>query len=294
MTGQTPLRFGLIGTGYWARRTHAEGLVRHSGVELAGVWGRSGAARFADELGIRSYRDVDELFEDVDAVAFAVPPDIQAELATRAAQRHCHLLLEKPTALDVARAEQLACAAETAGIRAAVFFTLLYEPAMATWLAQQSTQSWVAGRIRIYSSIYGPGSPYARSDWRRARGALWDIGPHAVSVALRVLGPIDSVVARRGPGDAIEIIICHAAGATSTVSLSLTAPEAACGSDWTFYGRSGAVSLPLPATTSRAAFDSCLDDMLHAVRNGTDPRCDVRFGSNVVRTLAAAESSAAT
>ena len=36
-----PLRFGLVGTGHWARITHAPALASTDGVELAAVWGRN-------------------------------------------------------------------------------------------------------------------------------------------------------------------------------------------------------------------------------------------------------------
>ena len=35
-----PLKFGLVGTGYWARIAHAPALASTEGIELAGVWGR--------------------------------------------------------------------------------------------------------------------------------------------------------------------------------------------------------------------------------------------------------------
>lgn len=34
------MRFGLVGTGYWARSVHAAALQKVDGVQLAGVWGR--------------------------------------------------------------------------------------------------------------------------------------------------------------------------------------------------------------------------------------------------------------
>ena len=40
----TPLRFGLVGTGYWARVTHAPALRSADGIEFAAVWGRSAEA----------------------------------------------------------------------------------------------------------------------------------------------------------------------------------------------------------------------------------------------------------
>ena len=37
----TPLRFGLVGTGYWARTTHAPSLASSDGIEFVAVWGRN-------------------------------------------------------------------------------------------------------------------------------------------------------------------------------------------------------------------------------------------------------------
>src|ERR1035437_5099917 len=57
-----------------------------------------------------------------------------------------------------------------------------------------------------------------------ARGALWDIGPHALSILLPALGPVTHVVADRGLGDTVMVVLRHESGAASTMSLSLTAP----------------------------------------------------------------------
>lgn len=56
------MRFGLVGTGHWARETHATALAAHPDAELA------------DAFGASASDDVDQMFADVDAVAFAVPP----------------------------------------------------------------------------------------------------------------------------------------------------------------------------------------------------------------------------
>ena len=81
------MRFGLIGTGYWARVTHAAGLAAHPEVEFAGVWGRRAEAtqELAAVHGVRAYDTIDDLIADVDAVAFSVPPSVQADAAVRAA-----------------------------------------------------------------------------------------------------------------------------------------------------------------------------------------------------------------
>ncbi|NEB08709.1 gfo/Idh/MocA family oxidoreductase, partial [Streptomyces coelicoflavus] len=71
-------------------------------------------------------------------------------------------------------------------------------------------------------------SPFADSPWRREKGALWDVGPHALSVLLPVLGDARRVAAAApGPGDTVHLVLDHAGGASSTLTLSLTAPPAA-------------------------------------------------------------------
>jgi predicted dehydrogenase len=285
------VKFGLIGTGYWAREIHAAGLQAHPDSDLLGVWGRSPdkVAALAADLGARPYATLDDLFADVDAVAIAVPPHAQAEFAVRAAQRGVHLLLDKPLALDVAAADGVVAAVERAGVGAAVFFTMRYTENVAIWLDEVATEEWYSGRVRIYTSIFEPGSPYAQSVWRQDKGALWDIGPHALSVTIPVLGPVESVIAQQGRGDAVDIGVRHAGGATSTLSLSLTAPEGARGSEWQFLGATSASTMPTPATTPLEAFVACIDDLLGAVRDRRPSRCTVQFARDVVGILAAAE-----
>src|SRR4029453_15440563 len=88
---------------YWATETHAAVLAASDDAELAGIWGRdpaktrAAAARFA----IKGHTDLARLLAEVDAVAIAVPPDVQAELAVRAATAGRHLLLDKPLALSL-------------------------------------------------------------------------------------------------------------------------------------------------------------------------------------------------
>src|SRR5699024_8181894 len=82
------LKFGLLVTGHWAVDTHGPTLAAHPAAVLAGVWGRDFAKAevLAERCGTTAYKDVDELLADVDAVAIALPPDVQAEQALRAAQ----------------------------------------------------------------------------------------------------------------------------------------------------------------------------------------------------------------
>ena len=90
------MRFGLVGTGPWAGIAHGPGLVAADDVELTGVWGRNPerADALGTRLGVPAYDAFEALLAEVDAVAFAVPPEVQAELALVAAKAGRHLLLD--------------------------------------------------------------------------------------------------------------------------------------------------------------------------------------------------------
>lgn len=291
------LRFGVFGTGYWAAQTHAAALATHPDAQLVGVWGRNRvkAEAVAGRYGVPAFDEVDALIDAVDAVAVALPPDVQAEIAVRAADAGRHLLLDKPLALTVAEADRVVAAARGTGVASVVFFTQRFHPNVAGWIAAAgATGGWHGARAVMFASIFQPGSPYRDSVWRRDRGGLWDIGPHALSLILPVLGPVARVAALDGPRDTVHLLLGHADGAASTVSLTLDAAPEAAAIEFVFYGENGLDALPRGEGTALGAFSLAVDQLIEEVESGTrDHRCDVRFGRDVVAVLAAAEEARA-
>lgn len=286
------LRIGLVGTGPWASSTHAPALAAHPDVEFHGVWGRrpDATASLASAHAATAYADVDELFAVSDAVAFAVPPDVQAPLATRAAAAGCHLLLDKPVATSTAAARDLAAAAEAAGVASVVFFTLRFAGPTSAWLTEQAArEDWFTGRADWYGSFYAADgtSPFS-SPWRARRGGLWDVGPHALSVLMPVLGDVTDVTAVAGRADLVHLVLRHSGGASSTAALSLTAPPEAAGVTVELRGEAGTVLMP-SGGGALDAFRSALDALVDAARSGRPHTCDVRFGLRVTEILALAE-----
>lgn len=320
------LRFGLLGTGPWASRTHAPALAGHPDVEFAGVWGRrpEAARRLAEEFGVRAYADADALIADVDAVAIALPPAVQAPLAVAAARAGRLLLLDKPVGAGVADAAAVADAVDEAGVASVVFFTLRFDAARAAWIEQQAaTGGWFTGRADWYGAVFPPDegtaggtgsagtaagpadtaggvvdgageltpagvSPYAASPWRGEKGGLWDVGPHALSVLLPVLGDVTEVHAVRGPRDAVHLTLRHVSGASSTSLLTLGAPPAGSGVAVEFRGAHGISTLPDGLAGSPVASLARAVDALVA---GAPHPCDARFGLRVNEILSAAQSA---
>jgi len=286
------IRFGLVGTGYWARIAHARALASTPGVALTAVWGRNqeAAAALAAGFGATARPDFDAFLAEVDAVAFAVPPDVQNELAIRAAAAGRHLLLEKPVALSADAADALAAAVETAGVASVVFFTARFQPATRAWLREVTEAGgWAGGSAIWLGSVYSPSSPF-NTPWRREKGGLWDLGPHAVSVLWSILGPVRHVMADRGRGDLTYLVLHHEGGATSTATLTLGAPEAADGFTLQVWGEHGVQTMPSLASDPVDALRAAVSELAANARAGESGHLvDVRFGRDVTHVLAAAQ-----
>jgi predicted dehydrogenase len=287
-----PLRFGLVGTGYWARVAHARALADTPGIEFAAVWGRNpeAAADLAAATGAIAHRDFEAFLADVDAVAFSVPPDVQSELAVRAARAGKHLLLEKPLALTDEASDALVAAVDAAEVASVVFFTSRFQPDARAWLEDVTAAGgWFGGHVLWLGSVYAESSPFD-TPWRRQKGGLWDLGPHAVSLLWSILGPVSSVTADAGLGDLTHLVLHHDGGATSTVTLTLGAPEPADGFDLLVWGERGRESIPALADDPVGALRVALTELAGNVRSGrTSHPCDARFGRAVTRVLTQAQ-----
>ena len=142
----TPVRVGLVGGGPWASMVHAPVLAAGPETVLAGVWARRSeqAEQLAARHGTTACASVEELFDRSDAVAFAVPPDVQAPLAVRAARAGKTLLLEKPIAGDLAGAEALAAAVDEAGVPSMVVLS---------WRYAAAVRDFATRRVRHHSRV---------------------------------------------------------------------------------------------------------------------------------------------
>jgi predicted dehydrogenase len=283
------MRFGVLGTGFWAHEVHAASLADHPDAELVGVWGRdlAKAKALGAHFEVPGYGDLDELLDRVDAVSFALPPHVQAPLAVRAAEAGKHLLLEKPIALGVESADRLVDAVRSNGVASVVFFTFRFQQSTATWLEQAERTKPVGGAGSWLGSLAG--SPFDSSPWRKERGALWDIGPHALSLFLPALGPVTSVQAGAGLRDTVHLVLHHESGAASTVTVSHTVAPMASGVEFFVHGDAGRITLLPESDAALPAHRVAVGELVNAAVAGGVHPCDVGFGRDVVAVLAAAQ-----
>ena len=112
------IRLGVIGLGMG--RHHARGFKNHPDAELAALCD-SDKVRL-DELGNElsvagRYATAEEMFarEKLDAVAIATPNKFHKPLTMMALKHGCHVLCEKPMAMNAGEAREMLAAAKKAG-----------------------------------------------------------------------------------------------------------------------------------------------------------------------------------
>lgn len=290
------MRFGLLGTGYWAAETQGAALAAHPEAIFAGVWGRSPdkTDALAQRYGVTAYHDIDELLAAVDAVAIALPPDIQAPLAMRAATAGRHLLLDKPLSLTVATADALVEQVTRNNLASVVFFTQRFSPNVDRFIREAAAAGdWDGARCVMFARIFDEGNPYAHSYWRRQKGGLWDIGPHALSVLLPILGTVAEVAAMAAPHDITHVLLHHHSGAVSSLALTLDAPEPAREFETVLYGDHGRLLVPAGELTAVEAFEGAVSELIEAAASPQPSHpLDAHFGREIVMILEAAERAA--
>ncbi len=148
---------------------------------------------------------------------------------------------------------------------------------------------WAGGCAVWLGSALRGASPF-NTPWRREKGGLWDVGPHVVSLLWACLGPVASVTADAGRADLTYLVLHHDSGATSTVTVTLSAPETAAGLDLYVWGEPGRSAMPAEPGLAEEALRVAITELAGNARSGRlDHPCDVRFGRDVLRVLAEAQ-----
>ncbi|GGC75775.1 Gfo/Idh/MocA family oxidoreductase [Hoyosella rhizosphaerae] len=278
------MRVGLVGAGPWAMNTHAPALAVHPGVDFAGVWARNPDA--AQAIGARVFGSYAELVDSVDAVAFAVPPSVQAELALFAAMRGKHLIMEKPVAATLKDAARLATVVRDRGVRSVVFFTRRFAPETRQFLDEVADGEWSSGDA-VWLSGALLGGAYSGSQWRQVGGALDDVGPHLLDLLDVALGPVTDVVCARCDvaSDTWKVLLEHSSKRFSSVTMSLRTPVTPSLLRVSVQGRAGFIELATRDTPAVDCYQVMLDEFFDCGFRGVEHPCSVERGLAIQRVM---------
>ncbi len=283
-----PLAVGLAGAGPWARQFHAPLLAGGPETRLAGVWSRTSesATTLAGQHNVPAFATFAELLDHCDAVAFALPPNVQPQLAIEAAMRGKAVLLEKPLALDLTDAERLADAVGAAGVGSIVVLTYRFAESIRRFLAEaESFEAW-GGRGCFISGAF-LGGVYASSPWRQEYGALFDVGPHVIDLLDAALGPVEHVQSHGDTNKWVGLLLQHAGGAVSEVSLSGRVAIEPSRTDVDLYGPTGRLTVSRDQPTGDL-LGTLRAEFAHVARTGERHPVDVQRGLHLQRIIAAA------
>ncbi len=297
-----PLRVGVVGAGPWSGLFHAPMFADHPRTTLAGVWARrlEAAEAVASPYGAPAFSSFEALLDDCDALSFAVPPDVQADMAA-AARAGRALLLEKPIALDVDHAEQLVQVIAEAGVPSQLVLTWRYSDAVRSFLRQVGEAEPVGGRAEFVSDA-SLGGAFA-TPWRLEHGPLLDVGPHVIDLLEAALG---TVVGVRAHGDLhrwIGLFLEHDTGLASEASISAYAPVApyapegsvgSVGPDAVTPIRSGAevftaqgaIDVDTSDVVGETTTTRIVDEFVETVARGSAHPLDARHGLHLQRLMA--------
>jgi predicted dehydrogenase len=288
---QGTVAIGLVGAGQRAVEVHAPTLAGLPGVSFAGVWARSpGPVReLAEKYGVPAYGRFTELVDQCDAVAFAVPPPVQAELAAAAAQRGKAVFLERPMAGEVAEAEQLTEALLKTKVIAQIGLAWRYAADVRRFLATEVKRVKPNGGTGRLISGSHLSDAHVRG-WRVERGVLRDQGVDLLDLLEAVLGPIAGVQAHGDRRGWLGLMLDHQVGRFSEASMSATTAPDTFRAEIEIFGPGGAAVLDCARAQGPGAYRTMFAEFADAVRRGSMPPLDAHHGLHLQRVIEAADT----
>lgn len=184
------LRVGIIGLGMG--RGHAKQFGSHSGTEVAAV-ADADAERLAsrgDELGVKArYASGVQMIrkEKLDIVCVATPNRLHKPLTIAALKAGCHVLCEKPMAMNAREAADMLRAARAARRRLMINFSFRFTPV--SWALKKEVERGILGDIYFARTVWLRRRGLPRGGWfsqkaQSGGGPLIDLGVHRLDLAL--------------------------------------------------------------------------------------------------------------
>ncbi|MCX7645297.1 MAG: Gfo/Idh/MocA family oxidoreductase [Rhodobacteraceae bacterium] len=328
------LGIGLIGTGFigkahalaWRQARAVMGGLPPVRLELLCDLPEDRARAMADQFGFsRATADWRALVADpgVDIVSITTPNGLHREIAEAALAAGKHVWCEKPMALTLADAEAMAEAAARSGKVTLLGYNYLRNPAVLH--AERLVAEGRIGRpvhFRGWVDEDYQADPDLPWTWRArladaGLGALGDLGCHLVSLMLRLMGPVESLIADtqvihetrpvEGGGraaveneDTATAILRFASGAQGSIATSRSAWGRKNRLDFEVHGTKGMIAFAQErmnelqlyvneGPTSEAGFKTILSSPAHPPFGSFVPAPGHQLGFIDLKTIEAAD-----
>ncbi len=317
------LRVGLLGCGgIGARHATAVGVLKDE-MQLVGCCGRneSKVREFAARFGAEPFTELRRMLDSqIDLLIVALPPFAHVGQVEQAVAAGTHVLVEKPIALDMTRAQSMVDAAAKAGVVAGCGFMYRFGAAVKRWDA--AAKAGEAGRVGLFTGQFHCNALHA--DWWRERaksgGQMVEQLIHIVDLARHQLGEPQTVYARTAnffhrdvagydSDDVSAIVLGYADGRVGV----LNATNGAVPGQWTklwqivaermtgrFTGWNTATLTHTVGTPRTEEIDEQTDvfvaqlvDVAAAIRERRPPTVPLSEGAGTLRIVMAAQQSAA-
>jgi predicted dehydrogenase len=268
-TAQRKIRVGIIGVGL-GQHVHVPAFRSDPRCEVVAICSTNAerAAEVAASLDIpQSFGDWNTLVESstVDAVAIAVPPRVQPEIAVAALTRGKPVFCEKPLAVSEQQAQEMNAAAKQNGLANVVDFEF---PAIDVWQQAKSIlqrggigqfrQVAVSWNVETYANRTGLRS--WKTNALDGGGALYMFGSHVFHYVEWFAGPITRLSVRLHPatgGDTVVWLWMELADGTPVTARVSTDAFLGSGHRIDFYGNQGTLVLENVTTDYVSGFRLC-------------------------------------
>ena len=251
---QQSLRVAVIGYGWWGKTIVAT-LQSSDFLKVEMVIEQEEAPRLeAQSHGVSTGFSVSSSFDDairnpkVEAVILCTPHKLHASQIAAAAGAGKHVFCEKPLCLSFADAVEAVAACNAANVKLGIGHERRFEPAIID--LRRRIANGELGTILQIEGNFSQDKFFALppDNWRLSKahapcGPLSATGIHLVDLAISILGPAESVLARLNTlasnfsnGDTLAIMLGFKSGATALISAILATPF---DGRFTVYGSKG-------------------------------------------------------
>ena len=240
------VQVGVIGTSWWADQMYLRSLESHPQATVVALCGRrrQRAETLAQKYNIPAvYTDYRQMLEQapLQAVVVASPDDLHHPMVMDALDAGLHVLCEKPMALTLAQAREMADRAEGAGVKHMVLFTFRGLP-LFRYVRALIEEGYIGRCFHVQMHFLRGDGQRGEGGWRfdrqRSIGVLGSLGSHMIDMARWYVGDVAGVSAnlatfidRQGPdgapldpaNDSAMLMLRFKNGAQGTIHVSAVA-----------------------------------------------------------------------